>query len=182
MAIDPAAISYEAAALPRVATVDRCTDSVPPIIAGLHLGSTLDDLRREHPSVVIPAADEHGVFTVEATPAMINAPRSDDPAFDIMHITMKYRNDRLTNLRVLFSSDTSWATKDAFLSAAADRFSLHGPWRAFYDWTNRTLEDDEDIRELSSECTGYRIRLGLGYFSEGVKRVAMPHIKIDATP
>ncbi|HEX7422128.1 MAG TPA: TolC family protein [Thermoanaerobaculia bacterium] len=182
LAIDPAAISYQPATLPRVATIDRCTDSVPPVIAGIRFGTTLDDLRRDHSSIAIPAADEHGVVTVEATPAMINAPRSDDPAFDVMHVTMKYQHDRLTNLRVLFSADTSWATKDAFLTAAAERFSLHGPWRAFYDWSNRTLEDDEDIRELAAECTGYRIRLGLGYFSEGVKRVATPHIKIDATP
>ena len=92
---------------------------------------------------------------------------------------MKYAHDRLSSIRFLFSSDTVWATKDAFLTAAAQRYDLHGPWRAFYDWTNRTMEEDEDIRELASECSGYRVRLGLGYFSEGVKRVATPHIKIE---
>ena len=181
LAIDPSTISYQPAALPRVAVSARCTDSVPPVIAGIRLGSPLDDLRREHQAVVIPAADEHGVIVVEATPAAIGAPRSDDPAFDVMHVTLKYQHDRLTSVRILFSADTSWATKDAFLTAAAERFALHGPWRAFYDWSHRTLEDDEDIRELAAECDGYRIRLGLGYFSEGVKRVATPHIKIEET-
>lgn len=182
LAIDPATLSYQPAPLPRAAAIDRCSDSVPPLLAGLRLGSTTDDLRREHPSIVIPAADEHGVVTVEATAASINAPASDDPAFDIAHVTMKYRHDRLTSFRILFSPDTSWATKDAFLTAAAERFSLHGPWRPFYDWSHRMLEDDEDIRELASECNGYRVRLGLGYFSEGVKRVATPHIRIEETP
>lgn len=43
------------------------------------------------------------------------------------------------------------------------------------------MEDDEDIRELASECSSYRVRLGLGYFSEGVKRVSTPHIKVEDT-
>lgn len=43
------------------------------------------------------------------------------------------------------------------------------------------MEDEEDIRELASECSGYRVRLGLGYFSEGVRRVSTPHIKVEDT-
>ena len=181
LAIDPATLSYQPAALPAAPPIDRCTDSAPPVLAGLRLGSTIADLRREYPSIVVPAADEHGVVTIEAAPAAFNVTTSDDPAFNIAHVTMKVQHDRLTSLRILFSPDTSWATKDAFLTAAAERFSLHGPWRPFYDWSNRALEDDEDIRELAAECNGYRIRLGLGYFSEGVKRVATPHIRIEET-
>lgn len=181
LAVDPATLSYEPAPLPKEIATGRCTESAPPVIAGIRLGSTLDDLRRDHPAIAIPAADEHGIVTVEAGGADVGATRSDDPAFDIKHVTMKFRDNRLISARILFSPDTSWATKDAFLTAAAERFALTGPWRPFYDWSDRTLEDDEDIRELASECTGFRIRLGLGYFSEGVKRVATPHIRIETT-
>lgn len=182
LAVDPAALSYEPAPLPPGPASESCMDSNPPVVAGLQLGTSLDQLRRDHPAIVIPAPDERGIVTLEASATDIAAPRSDDAAFDIRHVTLKFASDKLISIRILFSPEVSWATKDAFLTAAASRFALHGPWRAFYDWSNRLMEEDEDIRELASECSGYRVRLGLGYFSEGVRRVATPHIKIEAVP
>ena len=182
LAVDPAGLSYQPAPLPPEPARESCTDSNPPVVAGLRLGTSLDELRRDHPAIPIPAPDERGIVTVEASATDIAAPHSDDAAFAIQHVTLKFGRDKLISIRIVFSPETSWATKDAFLTAATTRFALHGPWQAFYDWSNRRMEEDEDIRELASECSGYRVRLGLGYFSEGVRRVATPHIKIEAVP
>lgn len=181
LAVDPSQLSFVPEPLPAVAVAEACAETRAPEIAGLRLGTSLSELRTAHPSLMIPSPDERGVITIEATGDELAAPRSADPAFDVKHVTMKLLHDRLFSIRVLFSSATPWATKDAFLTAAADRFSLQGPWRPFYDWSDRILEEDEDIRELASECSGYRVRLGLGYFSEGVKRVSTPHIKVEDT-
>ena len=181
LAVDPSVLSFQPEPLPATPAKPTCTDTNPPEIAGLRLGASLDEVRAAHPALAVPAADGRGVITVEATSTDMASARSDDPAFDVMHVTMKFLHGRLFSVRVLFSSATAWATKDAFLTAASERFALHGPWRPFYDWSDRTMEDEEDIRELASECSGYRVRLGLGYFSEGVRRVSTPHIKVEDT-
>ena len=41
------------------------------------------------------------------------------------------------------------------------------------------MPSKEDLRDLALECEGFRIRLGLGFFSEGVPRVLTPHLKLD---
>lgn len=181
LAIDPSAISYEPERLPPAEANALCAETTPPRIAGLSLGATVDEIRSRYPGIVISAPDERGVITVEASGSDVGAVQADDPAFQVRHVTLKFYRNRLYSVRILFSPDVVWATKDAFLTAAADRFHLPGPWRAFYDWQDRTLESDEDIRELAAECRGFRIRLGLGYFSEGVRRVATPHIRIEDT-
>ena len=181
LAVDPSQLSFLPEPLPAVPGPIACTETKAPEIASLQLGMSLEGARAAHPALVVPTPDERGVVTIEATAEDVSAPRSDDPAFDVKHVTLKFLHSRLFSIRVLFSSATPWATKDAFLTAAAERFSLHGPWKPFYDWSDRTMEDDEDIRELASECSSYRVRLGLGYFSEGVKRVSTPHIKVEDT-
>jgi len=181
LAIDPTTLAFVPEPLPAAPAAEACTEREAPVIAGLRLGASLDELRAQHPGVAIPAPDERGVVTVEASAADLAAPPADDAAFDLVHATLKFFHGHLYSSRTVFSPATVWTTKDAFLTAAAGRFHLHGPWRAFYDWSDRAMEESEDIRELAAECDGFRVRLGLGYFSEGVKRVATPHVKVEDT-
>jgi hypothetical protein len=181
LAVDPTALSFTPEPVPAAPASEVCTEREAPVLSGLRLGAALDELRSQHPGLAIPAPDERGVVTVEASAADLAAPAADDAAFDLAHATLKFFHGRLYSSRIVFSPAVVWTTKDAFLTAAAGRFHLHGPWRAFYDWSDRAMEDSEDIRELAAECDGFRVRLGLGYFSEGVKRVATPHIRVEDT-
>jgi outer membrane protein TolC len=184
LAPDPARLSFapvaSALASGARATPAACAAELAqaPELAGLRLGLPLEELRARFPGLAIPGADAAGGVHVEIEGARLAKP-ADDPAFAISQASLDFLDGRAAVVRVVFSGATTWETKDAFLAAAAARFGLPGPWSAFYDWSDKALADGEELRDLAAECHGFRLRLGLGLFSEGVKRVLSPHLKLE---
>ena len=182
---DPARLSYEPAsgAAPTSAVPAVCSaeTTAAPDILGLHLGLTLDGLRSRFPAAIVPLPDAQGIVRVVLGGSLFAKPPADDPAFGLSEVSVHFKDGKLFFYRLVFAEGTTWETKDAFLAAATARFGLPGPWKAFYDWSDKTLVDGEDLRDLAVECQGFRVRVGLGLFSEGVRRVLLPHIKVEAT-
>ncbi len=181
LAADPSRMGFRAQPLPPSDEARACRVDAAhaPRVLGLAIGMPAADAARTLGGW-IPPVEDGGEAEVPAAVVSRMAP-SDDPAFAIAHAFVRIRGGRLAGVRVVFPATPVWETKDAFLATAAVRFGLPGPWRAFYDWSRKTLEDPEDLRDLAAECDGFRIRLGLGFFSEGVTRVVSPHIKLDET-
>jgi outer membrane protein TolC len=183
LTIDPVRLSYGPAVSTPRPTTAAATCSVDatqaPEIMGLRLGASLDGLRSRFPDLVVPPGDGRGVVRLELDGAALGQPPADDPAFGVAHASIDVVGGKVALFRLVFSEGTTWETKDSFLAAAAQRFSLPGPWKAFYDWNDRTLVDGEELRDLAAECRGFRVRVGLGLFSEGVHRLLLPHIKVE---
>jgi outer membrane protein TolC len=158
-----------------------CTVDEPgaPALLGLRLGMSLAEVRSRIRD--LPAAPAGGVARLELAGAALGAPPSDDPGFAVEHVSLGLLDGRVYDVRVVFSGAVEWETKDAFVAAASERLGLPGPWKPYYDWTSKRLESEEDLRDLAVECRGFRIRAGLGFFSEGVKRVLSPHVKVEST-
>ena len=177
---DPAAAPFAAVTLAAAsATKGECGRSVSdaPSVAGFRLGMSSAEVSTLL-GVRLPGED--AAASMDLGPPDLNTlPPSDDPGFQVVHVTLRLAKGHLTFVRLLFSGATTWETKDAFLTAASFRYGLPGPWNAFYDWSRRRLDDPEDLRDLAVECRGFRIRLGLGFFSEGVRRELTPHIKME---
>jgi outer membrane protein TolC len=184
LAADPGRLSYSATtgtpspALPTPAACNvETTDA--PVILGLRLGTSLEALQKRFPALTAPAPDARGVVRLELDGSAFGPPPADDPAFGLTHATLDLVGGKLALIRLVFSGGTTWETKDSFLAAAAARYGLPGPWKPFYDWSDRAFIEGEDLRDLALECRGFRVRLGLGLFSEGVRRVLLPHIKVE---
>jgi outer membrane protein TolC len=184
LAADPRRLSYASAtgvqrsavARPAVCSVETAE---APAILGLRLGASLDTVRSRFPGLTVPPPNAQGVVRLELDGPAFGPPPTDDPAFGLAHASLDFEGGKLFLFRLVFSEGTTWETKDAFLAAASARFGLPGPWKAFYDWSDRTLKDGEDLRDLAVECRGFRVRVGLGLFSEGVRRVLLPHLKVE---
>jgi outer membrane protein len=181
---DPARLSFEPAtsapkATPPAVATCPVEASAAPEILGLRLGLPLEALRSRFPGLVVPPRDDRGVVRLELDGPALGPRPADDLAFGVAHASIDLVDGKVALFRLVFSEGTTWETKDAFLAAAAQRFSLPGPWKSFYDWSDRTLVDGEDLRDLAVECRGFRVRVGLGLFSEGVHRMLLPHIKVE---
>ena len=184
LAADPGRLTYApAASVPShsgpTPTACKLETADAPVILGLRLGTPLVALRSRFPGLTVPPPDARGVVRLELDGSAFGPPPEDDPAFGLTHATLDLVGGELALIRLVFSGGTTWETKDSFLAAAAARYGLPGPWKPFYDWSDRAFVEGEDLRDLALECRGFRVRLGLGLFSEGVRRVLLPHIKIE---
>ena len=183
LAADPARLSYEpaaGAARPASAPQAMCSaEAAAPEILGLRLGLASGAFQSRFPGAVAPPPDAQGIVRVVLDAGVFGVPPADDTAFGLSQVSLQFKDGKLFFYRLVFAEGTTWETKDAFLAAATARFGLPGPWKAFYDWSDKTLLDGEDLRDLAVECRGFRIRVGLGFFSEGVRRVLLPHIKVE---
>ncbi len=173
---EPERLASAGGVLPPEAPPATCAATSAPEIAGLRLGMAEADVRR-----VLPGLPALETVDVPAWP----------PSSRATHASLRFRDGRLVSILLRFSPEAALRDGDdaggehslhAFLGTVVRDFGLPGPWRAFYDWRDKTLADADELRDLAAECNGFRLRVGLGLLSEGRRRVIEPRLRLELTP
>jgi outer membrane protein len=149
-----------------------------PQLVDLHLGMTVDDVRRRFPGVEVQSPKKTGLQNLKLEADDLARLPSNDPAFAPSKVALRFFEGRLYYFRVSYYAVT-WESLGRFLTRVAGRLDLPGPWKAFYDWQLKTLRDAEDLSDMALECEGFRVRVGLGI--EGVEGEQRPHVKVEDT-
>jgi len=149
-----------------------------PRLDRLYLGMTESEVRQIIPGLQISAVNEVGVANVELKAADIASLASSGSVFEgVERITLKFTDGRLSYVRGAYPVTNKWAGKFEFVSAIAQKLSVRGDWKPFYDWRNKEVRDAEDLSDMAIECEGFRLAAGIG--NEAVGGEQTPHWDLD---
>jgi outer membrane protein TolC len=159
-------------ARPPACTIDL---SQAPVIGGFRLGMTTDEVQARFPNSPIPAPNDLGISTMHLRGIQSPAGSALEGA---NNITVELLDGHLAYIRVSYPMTSKWQSKDEFIAEIAERLSVNGPWRPFYDWENKTMRDSEDLRDSALECKGFRLSAGIGI--EGLTSDEQtPHLELE---
>ncbi len=151
-----------------------------PTLGGLRLGMTATEAAAVLPLLAVERADALGVARAMLSRAELGGQLAALPlAADVATLNLEFADARLTRISVSYQPTNKWESKDQFLSVVAARLNTTGRWRAFYDWQDKNIRDQQDLRDLALECTGFRLSLGIGI--EGIGADQMPHVTLADT-
>ncbi len=156
------------------------TKSQSPVLGGLRLGMSLNQVTTIFPGLVVGAASDLGVAQAVLSKAELSNQTANLPlSADVDVLSLEFTDGLLTRIRVNYRPTNKWESKDQFLSLMAAKLNLPGPWTAAYDWQDKDIRVLEDLRDFALECDGFRLSVGIGLEGVGVDQV--PHITLGDT-
>lgn len=151
-----------------------------PALGGLRLGMTAAAVAAVYPLLAVERADALGVARAALARATLGAQLAALPlATDVSALDLEFTDARLTRISVNYQPTNKWESKDQFLSVVAARLNTTGRWRAFYDWQDKNIREQQDLRDLALECSGFRLSVGIGI--EGIGADQTPHVTLEDT-
>jgi outer membrane protein TolC len=179
--LDPTQIFGTPTAATQPEIPPSCTLGVEqaPRLAQLYLGMSESEAKQIIPGLQITPVNEVGVANAELKAAdIVSLARSASVFEGAASVTLKFTDGRLSYVRGAYPSVTNkWAGKNEFVSAIAQKLSVRGDWKPFYDWRNKEVRDAEDLSDMAIECEGFRLAVGVG--NEAVGGEQTPHWDLD---
>ncbi|MFL6208290.1 MAG: TolC family protein [Pyrinomonadaceae bacterium] len=173
--VGPNASMHGAAAGGRVCAL---TEAQAPALGGLRLGLNATEVAAAWPGLKVEPVNEFGVAQAVLRGGELSTRAAGVPfAADLDAINLEFIDGRLALARFNYRATNKWESKDQFLSAVAAQLGLKGPWQAFYDWQDKSIRDEQDLRDLALECAGFRLRVGIGI--EGIGADQTPHVTLE---
>jgi outer membrane protein TolC len=157
-----------------------CTDGpeAAPAIGGIRLGMTESELRGLIPRLPPPVVGAKGLGHSGVPVADLGPTVSAEPIFQgIERLDFEFYQGRLSYLRISWPVTSRWIGSSEFVSHTADQMGISGHWKAFYDWSDKEIRDEEDLRDVAVECAGYRLSMGIGI--EGLGPYQTPHLELE---
>lgn len=180
--VDPAgAVTSRAASAPAGAHAPApcsLTRARSPALAGLRLGMRADEVALLYPRLSVAPADEIGVARARLGSDDLAAVPSVLAQWpELETVDLEFADGALSFVRLNHRPTDRWESKDQFVSVTAAKLRTPGPWKPFYDWREKGVRDEQDLRDLAVECEGFRLRLGIGTEGAGTKQT--PHVTLE---
>jgi outer membrane protein TolC len=151
-----------------------------PTLGGLRLGMTAAEVNAVFPRLAVERADALGVARAALNREALADQLAALPlAADVDALNLEFTDARLTRISVSYQPTNKWESKDQFLSVVAARLNTTGRWKAFYDWQDKNIREQQDLRDLALECVGFRLSVGIGI--EGIGADQTPHVTLEDT-
>lgn len=159
---------------PTAAPLCPLTLADAPIIGGLRLGMTVAQASALFPSLKLSPPDRVGV-----TNAILN--RQDlarNQFFEgVQTILLQFMDGRLYFIHVGYPVTNRWNSKDEFITALSEKLKVTGDWKPFYEWQDKNVRTQEDLRSAAIECRGFRLSAGIGV--EGLGGDQFPRYELE---
>ncbi len=151
-----------------------------PTLGKLRLGMDAAEVAAVFPLLALEHPDALGVArAVLRRPELAGQLAALPLAADVAALNLEFTDARLMRISVNYQPTNKWESKDEFLSVVAAQLNTTGRWRAFYDWQDKNIRDQQDLRDLALECAGFRLSVGIGI--EGIGADQTPHVTLEDT-
>jgi hypothetical protein len=158
----------------------RCTLSPAqaPAVGGLRLGMSTEEARALFPTLAAPPPDEFGVADAFLAGPELFEQAASKPFFaGAVSLALEFLDGKLTYIAVGYPLTNTWESNDAYVASIARKLDIAGAWKPFYDVENKDVRNLENLRDLTLECSGFRLSAGIGI--EGNGRSQTPHFELE---
>jgi outer membrane protein TolC len=149
-----------------------------PDVGGLRLGLSLEEVRALFPTLIVPPPDEFGVADAFLAGPELFEQTARKPFFaGAVSLALEFLDGKLTYIAVGYPLTNQWESNDAYVASVARKLNIPGQWKPFYDVENKDVRNLENLRDLTLECSGFRLSAGIGI--EGNGRTQTPHFELE---